>query len=117
MDGLVLPTSKNTVERVRQIVHMVCISYFSDVTARELDVLYEYVLHGRTHSARASFILNNPSATKANFSVICDRLYKKGILLNNPIRQGKLLHPVFENVRKLYVEQSTPLLIVKTSAE
>lgn len=110
--GLILQTSENTVERVRQLVQILCLTSFnSDVTKRELDVLYECVMFGYSKEAVNSFMLNHKT-TKENFSVIADRLTTKGILLRKKHKQGKDLHPDFVKLKELYFDGNSKFLIV-----
>lgn len=114
--GLILRTSENEVERVRQLVQIVCITSFKNkLSSRELDVLYECVMFGYGEEARNSFMLNH-KVTKENFSVISDRLSKKGVLVNKENRQGKELHKEFLTLKELYLDGNSQYLIV-TNAE
>jgi len=110
--GLILRTSENEVERVRQLVQMVCLTSFKNkLSSRELDVLFECVMFGYGEEAKKAFMLNH-KVTKENFSVISDRLAKKGVLVNKKNRQGKDLHEDFIKLRELYIDGKSQYLIV-----
>jgi hypothetical protein len=102
------------VEKIRQIVHILCITTFQDVTPRELDVLCEFVMFDYSKEAKNSFILNY-NTTEANFNQIIKRLTDKGILLPKPYKSGKTLHPDFKKLKELYVDQKNDFLIVQVN--
>jgi hypothetical protein len=111
----VLKCSDNGVEKVRQIVHILCLTTFQNVTPRELDVLCEFVMFGYTREAKNSFVLNY-NTTEANFNQIVKRLTEKGILIPRPYRdKGKLLHPDFEKLKSIYVDNKHEYLIVEVN--
>lgn len=111
MPQQVMRCSDSEVERIRQIVHILCITTFQDVTPRELDVLCEFVLFDYGKEAKNSFMLNYKT-TEANFNQIVKRLTDKGILLPKPYKNGKLLHPDFKTLKELYVDNKNEFLIV-----
>ncbi len=106
--------SDNAVERVRQLVHILCITTFQDVTPRELDVLCEFVLFDYGKEAKNSFMLNH-NTTEANFNQIVKRLTDKGILIPKPYKNGKLMHPDFKKLKELYIDDSNDFLIVQVN--
>lgn len=111
MPQQVVKCSENNVEKIRQIVHILCITTFQDVTPRELDVLCEFVLFDYSKEAKNSFMINYKT-TEANFNQVVKRLTHKGILIPKPYKNGKLLHPDFKKLKELYVDNRNDYLIV-----
>lgn len=113
---LKLDSSENKVEAIRQFVHTLCLFQFQDVTGRELDMLCELLRCGGVgEKAKKSFMINYKT-TKENYGQLIKRLGDKGILVNLDTRNGKKLHPDFENLMKLYLtsEMDVPMILLWT---
>lgn len=102
-DFLLLKSSENKVEAIRQFVQTVSIFSFSNVTGRELDLLCEILYAGGVNDkAKTSFLINYKT-TKENYGQLVKRLSDKGILIDLDKRNGKKLHPTFHQVLDLYI--------------
>lgn len=102
-DFLLLKSSENKVEAIRQFVQTTCIFSFRDVTGRELDLLCELLRCGGVNDkAKTSFLINYKT-TKENYGQLIKRLADKGILVDHDKRNGKKLHDTFLQVLDLYI--------------
>lgn len=110
-DCISLLSSENKVMAIRQIVQTVCIFNFSDVTGRELDLLCELLACGGVNDQAKKRFLINYKTSKENYGQLIKRLSDKGILINKDFRNGKDLHPLFEQLITLYIENSNKALL------
>lgn len=102
-DFLLLKSSENKVEAIRQFVQTTCIFQFKGVTGRELDLLCELLRCGGVNDkAKLSFLINYKTS-KENYGQLVKRLSDKGILIDAERRNGKKLHPTFLQVLDLYI--------------
>lgn len=113
-DSILLKSSTNEIEAVRQFAQTVCIFQFRDVTGRELDLLCEILsCRGVNEKAKQRFLINYKT-TKENYGQLIKRLADKKILINNEQRNGKQLHPTFMSFLNLYLEErKSPLMFLK----
>jgi hypothetical protein len=103
---LILPTSTNRVEAVRQFVHTLCIFRFQNITSRELDLLCEILrCEGVNDKSKNSFMLNYKT-TKENYGQLVKRLSDKGILINVDRRNGKRMHQDLIQIYDQYINSS-----------
>lgn len=113
-DSLLLSSSENKVEAIRQFVQTLCIFNFRNVTGRELDLLCEILrCQGVNDKAKQSFLINYKT-TKENYGQLIKRLSDKEILLNNEKRNGKQLHPTFLKFLDLYInDRKCPIMFLQ----
>jgi len=104
---VLLKSSSNSIEAIRQFVQTVCIFSFRDVTMRELDLLCELLRCGGVNDKAKKGFLVNYKTTKENYGQLVKRLSDKGILINNEMRNGKKLHQTFIEVMELYTNNPT----------
>lgn len=108
---IVLKSSENEVEAIRQCVQTICIFNFQNVTGRELDLLCEVLRCGGVNEkAKKSFKINYKT-TNENYGQLVKRLSDKGILVEKDMRNGRELHKIFFNYLELYVNSSKPNLL------
>lgn len=93
-------TSKNKIKAVRQLVRVMCVLYFEDITPRELDAMSSIIMAGEVGSNSKILYITDYKTTKEGYNQQLDRLYKKGILVKKDHRTGKKLHPLFDNILK-----------------
>ena len=110
---IILRSSDNKVEAIRQLVQTLCIFRFRDVTGRELDLLCELLRCGGVNdNAKRSFMINYKT-TKENYGQLIKRLADKGILVDHEKRNGKKLQDMFTKLLDLYInnEKDHPLIV------
>ncbi len=91
-------TSNDSVVAVRQLVHILCILYFKDVSPRELDLLCEIINVGELSiEAKKAFEISYKT-NKNNTAQYLKRLSEKGILVEKRYKTGKELHPLFKEI-------------------
>ncbi len=115
---ILLKSSENKVEAIRQFVQTICIFNFQNITGRELDLLCEILRCGGVNdTAKKSFKINYKT-TNENYGQLIKRLSDKGILTERERRNGKELHELFFTYLKLYVNNDlTNLLAIRWQAQ
>jgi len=111
----VIKCKPNSLERIRQLVQIMCITRFKDITPREIDVLCEYFQSETTEDIINSFKLNTGTSS-TNFYQTSKRLAEKGILI--PIKNkdiGKDLHPDLKVLKELYINNDNKYLIIQVN--
>jgi len=110
---ILLTSSENKVESIRQFVQTICIFNFTSITGRELDLLCEVIRCGGVNeNAKKSFKINYKT-TSENYGQLVKRLSDKGILVERERRNGRELHTIFFNLIELYIngEKERPLIL------
>ncbi len=108
---IVLKSSENEVEAIRQCVQTICIFRFQNITGRELDLLCEILACGGVNEKAKTRFKINYKTTNENYGQLVKRLSDKGILVEKDRRNGKELHGIFFNYLDLYVNKKTPNLL------
>lgn len=110
-DFLAITCDKNKIEKVRQLTQILCILCFQNVTAREIDLLCEFIYNGGVNEkAKKSFMLSYKTSA-ANYGQIVKRLSDKNILYDKPKRMGKILHKHFEELKRCYIDNEQPNIL------
>jgi hypothetical protein len=104
-------TKKDRVTAIRQLVSILCILYFDEITKREVDLLCQIISVGEvSKEAKDSFMISHKTS-KENTAQILTRLTNKGILVPKKYKTGKELHPFFTNVMDI-VDGKLPKAVI-----
>lgn len=113
-DSILLASSLNKEEAVRQFVQTICVFSFRNVTGRELDLLCEIISCGGVNENAKKRFLINYKTTKENYGQLIKRLADKDILISNEKRNGKQLHPTFLEFLQFYInDRKCPLMFLE----
>lgn len=109
-------TVPNGVTSVMQLVQVLCVLYFENLTQREIELLCEIINTGElTKEAKKNFMLNYNTSPQVTENLI-SRLTQKGVLVQKDnlykYRVGKKLHDIFDTLKSVLNGEANKKIIL-----